>query len=154
MSTSDLIFMCRSGKIKPGLYMKLYIQSLFGLLCTAELIGWNPATNPPSPRTWANIHTRALLVSQDRRNLFVTPYQKLSSPLPANTGGTLPAFSVPVSTVGLLCTVCDLTSTKRGCIHGHKNRVCSSIFLNCCLMTPRRQQISTLRLQLSSFQLL
>jgi hypothetical protein len=40
-------------------------------MCTAVLIGRDPAT-PPSPRIWA--HTRELLVSQDRRHLFVKPF--------------------------------------------------------------------------------
>jgi hypothetical protein len=40
--------------------MELYLQSLFGLLCTAVLIGWDPATTPPpsSPRIWAHIRGR------------------------------------------------------------------------------------------------
>jgi hypothetical protein len=36
------------------LNMELYLQSLFGLLCTAVLIGWDPATTPSS-RIWAHI---------------------------------------------------------------------------------------------------
>ncbi len=51
--------------------MELDLQILFGLLCTAVLIGWDPAT-PPFVRIYA--HTRALLVSQDRRHLIVTPW--------------------------------------------------------------------------------
>ncbi len=35
-------------------------------MCTAVLIGWDPANHPP-PRIWAHI-----LVSQGRRHLFVT----------------------------------------------------------------------------------
>ncbi len=31
------------------LNMKLDLQSLFGLLCTAVLIGWDPTTSPPLP---------------------------------------------------------------------------------------------------------
>ncbi len=54
-----------------GLNMELDLQSLFGLLCTAGLISLNPAT-PPPPRIWAHRRGR-LLVSQDRRHLFVTP---------------------------------------------------------------------------------
>ncbi len=53
------------------LNMERDLQSLFGLLCTAVLIGWDPAT-PPSPRIWAHIRGR-YLGSQDRRHLFVTP---------------------------------------------------------------------------------
>jgi hypothetical protein len=40
-------------------------------MCTAVLIGRDPATPPLPPRIWA--HTRALLRGQDRRHLFVTP---------------------------------------------------------------------------------
>jgi hypothetical protein len=36
------------------LNMDLDLQSLFGLMCTAVLIGWDPAT-PPYPRIWARI---------------------------------------------------------------------------------------------------
>ncbi len=53
------------------LNMELDIQSLFGLLCTAVLIGWYPPT-PPLPPHFGS-YTRALLVSQERRHLLVTP---------------------------------------------------------------------------------
>ncbi len=56
----------------PRLKMELDLQSLFRLLCTAVLIGWDPPTLP-SPRIWAHIQG-ALLVSQDRQQLFVTPW--------------------------------------------------------------------------------
>jgi len=57
------------------LNMEWDIQSLFGLQCTAVLIGWVPATLPPlSPHLGS--YTRALLISQDRRHLFVTPCEK------------------------------------------------------------------------------
>ncbi len=55
------------------LKMELDLQSLFRLLCTAVLIGWDPATLPPPPRIWAH-RQGALLVSQDRQHLFVTPW--------------------------------------------------------------------------------
>ncbi len=51
--------------------MELYLQSLFGLLCTAVLFGSDPATPPLPPHLGS--YTRALLVSQDRRHLFLTP---------------------------------------------------------------------------------
>ncbi len=51
--------------------MELDLQSLFGLLCTAVLIGWDPATPPFPPHLGS--YTRALLVSQKRPHLFVTP---------------------------------------------------------------------------------
>ncbi len=51
------------------LTMELDIQSLFGLLCTAVLIGWNPATPPPPLPPHLGSYARALLVSQDRRHL-------------------------------------------------------------------------------------
>ncbi len=53
------------------LNMELDLQSLFGLLFTAVLIGWDPATPPLPPHLGS--YTRALLASQDRRHLFVTP---------------------------------------------------------------------------------
>ncbi len=56
------------------LNMELDLQNLFGLLCTAVLIGWDSATSPLPPHPGS--YTRALLVSQDRRHLFVTPWSK------------------------------------------------------------------------------
>ncbi len=53
------------------LNMELDLQSLFGLLCTAVLIGWDPATPPLLPHLGS--YTRALLAGKDRRHLFVTP---------------------------------------------------------------------------------
>ncbi len=52
--------------------MELDLPSLFGLLCTAVLIGWDPTTPPLPPHM--SSYTRALLVSQDRRHLSVTPW--------------------------------------------------------------------------------
>jgi hypothetical protein len=54
--------------------MELDLQSLFGLLRAAVLIGLDPTTPPLPP--YLGSHTRALLVSQDRRHLFVTPCVK------------------------------------------------------------------------------
>ncbi len=59
--------------LEPWLHrlnLKLDLQSSFGLLCTAVLIGWDPATPPLPPHLGS--HMRSLLVSQDRRHLFVT----------------------------------------------------------------------------------
>ncbi len=55
------------------LNMELDLQSLFGLhvQCTAVLIGWDP------PPRFLSSYTRALLVSQDRRHLSVTPCRSL-----------------------------------------------------------------------------
>ena len=55
-----------------GLTMELDLQSLFGLLCAATLIGWDPATPPLLLHLGS--YTRALLVSQHRRHLYVTPW--------------------------------------------------------------------------------
>ncbi len=53
--------------------MEIDLQSLFGLLCTPVLIGWDPATPPPPPiPPHLGSYTRAQLVGQDRRHLFVT----------------------------------------------------------------------------------
>jgi hypothetical protein len=57
--------------------MELDLQSLFGLLCTAVLIGLDPATAPSPPPSFG----RYLLVSQDRRHLFVTPDSKADKSL-------------------------------------------------------------------------
>jgi hypothetical protein len=54
------------------LNMELDLLSSCGLLCTAVLIGWEPTT--PSLPPHLGLYTRALLVSQDRRQLFVTPW--------------------------------------------------------------------------------
>jgi hypothetical protein len=48
------------------LNMELDLQSCFGLLCTVVLIGCERYRILGS-------YTRALLISQDRRHLFVTP---------------------------------------------------------------------------------
>ncbi len=58
--------------------MELDLQSLFGLLFTAVLIGWDPATHP-FPHLGS--YTWALLSSQDRRHLFITPWK---SPMASN----------------------------------------------------------------------
>jgi hypothetical protein len=55
-------------------------------MCTGVLIGWNLATLPSySPRSY----TRALLVSQERRHLFVTPWCCLLSVAFWNSGHLL-----------------------------------------------------------------
>ncbi len=57
---------------KRMLNMELDLQSLFGLHAHSWiLIGWDPATPPPP--AFLGSYTRALLVSQDRRYVFVTP---------------------------------------------------------------------------------
>jgi hypothetical protein len=53
------------------LNMELDLQGLFGLLCTAVLIGRHPATYPLLPPHLGS-YARALLVSQERRHLFVS----------------------------------------------------------------------------------
>ncbi len=60
------------------LNMEVDLQSLFGLHVTwcalHSCTHWlRPRNSPPSPRIWIRI-TRAFLVSQDRRHLFVTPW--------------------------------------------------------------------------------
>ncbi len=52
--------------------MELDLQSLFGLhvQCTAVLIGCGP--QPPSPPPHLGSYMKALLVNQDRRQIFVT----------------------------------------------------------------------------------
>ncbi len=55
-----------SNHSATGLNMELDLQSLFGLQCTLC-----PRNSPPPPHLGSC--TRALVVSQDRRHLFVTP---------------------------------------------------------------------------------
>jgi hypothetical protein len=54
--------------VSHRLNMELDLQVYLGSMCTAVLIVWDPATSPPH----LGSYTRALLVSQDRRNLYVT----------------------------------------------------------------------------------
>ncbi len=58
------------------LNMEVDLHSFFWaschVMCTAVLIGWDPAP-PPSPIRHWDSYMRTLLVSQDRRHLFVTP---------------------------------------------------------------------------------
>ncbi len=62
--------------ISHWLNMGLDPQSLFGLLWTAVIIGWDPTTpSPPPLPPHLDSYTRAILVSQDRRLIFVTPWQ-------------------------------------------------------------------------------
>jgi hypothetical protein len=56
--------------LRHRLNMELDLQSLFGLVCTAVLIGWAPQ-RPPPPQLGS--YTCALLVSQGRRHLFLWP---------------------------------------------------------------------------------
>jgi hypothetical protein len=52
-------------------------------MCTAVLIGWDPANPPPSPPLHLGSYWRAFLVSQDRRHLFVTPCLNASIFMPS-----------------------------------------------------------------------
>jgi hypothetical protein len=56
--------------VKYGGRSLKFIWAPCHVMCTAVLIGRDPAT-PPYHLIWARI-TRALLVSKDRRHLFVT----------------------------------------------------------------------------------
>jgi hypothetical protein len=76
--------------------MELDLQSLSGLLCTAVLIGRDPAT-PPLPPHWGS-YTRALLVSQDRRHLFLTPWVQHSALYKKGADSVLINYSTRVST--------------------------------------------------------
>jgi hypothetical protein len=57
-------------KFGHRLNMELDIQSLFGLLCTAVLMGQDPLT-PLLPPILGS-YMRTLFVSQDRRHIFLT----------------------------------------------------------------------------------
>ncbi len=62
------------------LNMETDLQSLFGLLCTAVLIGATPQLPPPLAFGLI-LYTRALLVSLERRHLFVTPCLNSTAPV-------------------------------------------------------------------------
>ncbi len=66
------LFFCVSHRLN----MEVDLQSLFGLHVTwcsqLQSLAVTPQP-PPSPRIWTRIK-RALLVSRDRRHLFVTPW--------------------------------------------------------------------------------
>jgi hypothetical protein len=51
--------------------MELDLQSYLGSMCTTVLIC--DSASPPPPPAFGLIYTRALLVSRERRHLFVTP---------------------------------------------------------------------------------
>ncbi len=85
--------------------MALGLQSLFGLLRTAVLIGWDPAIPPLPPHLGS--YTRALLVSQDRRHLFVTPCFNLS---PYHCTDCPSGFGCET---GMVCTVQGMTRNAR-----------------------------------------
>jgi hypothetical protein len=55
------------------LNMELDLEVYLGSMCTDVLIGCDPTTLPPPSRIILGSYTRALLVSYDRRHLFVTP---------------------------------------------------------------------------------
>ena len=74
-----VLYMDRPGVLFKGrnhrLNMELDLQNLFGLHVTCSL--WLRPRNPLFPRICAYIRG-ALLVSNDRRHLFVTPWPTLS----------------------------------------------------------------------------
>jgi hypothetical protein len=62
------------GKVSEGVVdMELDLQSLFGLLCAQMYSMAEIPQLPPLPPHLGS-YTRALLVSKDRRHLFVTPW--------------------------------------------------------------------------------
>ncbi len=74
-STTALPF--SSGDLMHRLNMKVDLQKFIWVpchvMCTAVLIGWDPQL-PHPPALGLVQYTRALLVSKDRRHLFVTPW--------------------------------------------------------------------------------
>ncbi len=74
------VLTCRRHRLN----MELDLQSLFGLH-VHSFTHWLSPRDPPPPPPHLGLYTRALLVSQDRRHLFVTPLV-----------GTLRTCSVPV----------------------------------------------------------
>jgi hypothetical protein len=65
------------GQYKQNRRRSLLSSEVYlGSMCTAVLIGRDLATSPPPPALGL-IYEGAILVSQDRRHLFVTPWDKL-----------------------------------------------------------------------------
>jgi hypothetical protein len=64
----------RSETSRHRLHKEIDLQSLFELMCTYSCNHWmrDPATPTPPPLPHLGSYTRALLVSQHRRHLFVT----------------------------------------------------------------------------------
>ncbi len=60
----------RNTRIIGSIWSKIF-KIYLGSMCTAVLIFWDPATLPPPQHLGS--YTRAQLVSQERRHLFVTP---------------------------------------------------------------------------------
>jgi len=60
------------SEVRYGGRSPKFIWAQCHVMCTAVLIGWDPATPPFPPH--CDSYTRALLVSKDRRHLFVTPW--------------------------------------------------------------------------------
>ncbi len=77
--------------------MELDLPRSFRLLCTAVLIGWDPAT-PPSPRIWARIRRRYWSAKVDI-HLFVIPWDGGS----LSELSWLPRITIIPNRSGLLC---------------------------------------------------
>ncbi len=109
------------------LNMELAVIFYLELMCTAVLIGWGSATattpggvaEPPPPQV--GLCTRALLVNQDRRHIFVTPcfshLHSVLTPHPSHPlAGLLSLLSrrfIPVPEATCQHTVCLCISYKR-----------------------------------------
>jgi hypothetical protein len=66
------------AKVKYGVRSPQFIWAPCHMMCTAVLILALTLQLPPPPLIWTRI-TRALLVSKDRRHLFVTPWVGIST---------------------------------------------------------------------------
>ncbi len=80
ISSENHHLICRSQKVlilwvfpyvKYGVRSPKFICMGSCVHCTAVLIGWDPSTPSPLP-PYLGSYTRALLVSQERRHIFVT----------------------------------------------------------------------------------
>ncbi len=97
------------------LNMALDLQSLFGLLCTAVLIG-----NTPPPHLGS--YTRALLISKDRRHLFVTPCRSyFSLTVSSNSFNQNLTFACP----GPVCSQLTSCTGSPG-----KGNICTNVVIN------------------------
>jgi hypothetical protein len=60
------------AKVKSGVRSPKFL----GSMCTTAVTHWLWPCNPPPPAPHVGSNTRALLVSQDRRHLFMTPWSR------------------------------------------------------------------------------
>ncbi len=101
------------------LNMELVLHSLFGLHVYSCAHGLRPRnTPPPLPPHWGS-NTRALLVSQDRRHLFVTPWLGQSPKILTEKG----KWSV-CNIAKFVAIFSSEKKTKKQRLHAGSRRIC------------------------------